>query len=669
MGKTGGCENNCAAHGASGPGRNSQANEMQPDYAALVRRKLGEIQSSDPKERQALYQRTRKALSDYFKRNGHSAREYEFASQALKTAIDTVEAEYGENERALHGLHQFFEQDDKTPEPTRLDKFIHSAGSLTEVLKSKYGFAAGIVSFLGDISKPIIDLTIPMMIGSAIAAIAAYTLRIFLKTNRREAGLIGAFCAVLFACSGAWLGLQNFIPGARANGAVAQVVPGVSALQDIVVTSLGRIESQTRRVGDLIEENAKREREENERAKKAQQDFLLKQRQATVAKLQDAGYTPDSAGMMLAAMNGYSNMPLFEQLGVKPTKDAIAIAFARSKNINLIAQLRQYIVFNKDNHSLFRQAIADLSADSRSARSAYRGRNTKKELCEPKTYQLAPSDLLQTMCTAPNGFFAALYSSFYNVAYQNLNDDGRFVQPLQIAEYHAEAPDMLSAEAVKVSEIVPSTMNQCQIYEGNLRYFEGAGLLPWGTYENDDPRRTSYFSAADPRFKENSITCVREDIIMRRSRQCVARVIMFSPCVALVKEPMVVKVLVPTDSRQGSPVNLQSAPPERQPAAGPAHASDKPLSQRELQSLIIGRNLSFGGPNNVLMYHPNGTLDGGDGRFGFQGRYRTQANGTICGTMGPRGEVCLQFYRRDGLLRVRRTNGFSPGDIGLVTAR
>jgi len=100
-------------------------------------------------------------------------------------------------------------------------------------------------------------------------------------------------------------------------------------------------------------------------------------------------------------------------------------------------------------------------------------------------------------------------------------------------------------------------------------------------------------------------------------------------------------------------------------AASIAHAADVPLTEAQVRVEILGKNVI-----HLDRYHrtyaDNGTAAGGDGRFGWMGTYRLEKDGRVC--LKAQGDTpCFQYYRRNGQLRVRRTDPGSPGDIGLVT--
>lgn len=100
-------------------------------------------------------------------------------------------------------------------------------------------------------------------------------------------------------------------------------------------------------------------------------------------------------------------------------------------------------------------------------------------------------------------------------------------------------------------------------------------------------------------------------------------------------------------------------------AAPVAEAADVPLTEAQVRVEIIGKNVTHLDRYHRT-YNPDGTAAGGDGRFGWMGTYRLEKDGRVC--LKAQGDTpCFQYYRRNGQLRVRRTDPGSPGDIGLVT--
>lgn len=96
-----------------------------------------------------------------------------------------------------------------------------------------------------------------------------------------------------------------------------------------------------------------------------------------------------------------------------------------------------------------------------------------------------------------------------------------------------------------------------------------------------------------------------------------------------------------------------------------AEAADVPLTEAQVRAEILGKDVV-----HLDRYHrtygADGTVAGGDGRFGWTGTYRLEKDGRVC--MKAQGDTpCFQYYRRNGQLRVRRTDSGSPGDIGPVT--
>lgn len=95
------------------------------------------------------------------------------------------------------------------------------------------------------------------------------------------------------------------------------------------------------------------------------------------------------------------------------------------------------------------------------------------------------------------------------------------------------------------------------------------------------------------------------------------------------------------------------------------HAADVALTVVQVRAEIIGKNVTHLDRYHRT-YNPDGTAAGGDGRFGWMGTYRLEKDGRVC--LKAQGDTpCFQYYRRNGQLRVRRTDSGSPGDIGPVT--
>ncbi len=120
------------------------------------------------------------------------------------------------------------------------------------------------------------------------------------------------FFAALAICSIGWLGLQNIIPGAKAKGVVAEVIPGATQLQNAILASMGRIETRLDRIGSTLETKVQKtatpdlklSRRRNQRSR-PNSGRLSDEQQAFKNKLQENGYTADADGLVMSWKDGY----------------------------------------------------------------------------------------------------------------------------------------------------------------------------------------------------------------------------------------------------------------------------------------------------------------------------------------------------------------------------
>jgi hypothetical protein len=204
-----------------------------PDFANLIERSLKLGDATDLKFRTGVYAKMRAALDRAFEADSGSEAHLQ-SLYDLDFAIDRAEQTY------------------KTKSWT--DRMIEPAHRLATTAKLKYGAIPGIITTISDFVKPILDLTTPIMIGSAAGGVALAIIARFLKAPRDRTVASGAFvCAILFLFSFGWWGAQHLIRGAEANGVIAEIVPGASKVQNALLASLGRIERNTQRTAEGVD--------------------------------------------------------------------------------------------------------------------------------------------------------------------------------------------------------------------------------------------------------------------------------------------------------------------------------------------------------------------------------------------------------------------------------
>ncbi|MCD0420263.1 hypothetical protein LOC51_23855 [Rubrivivax sp. JA1024] len=204
-----------------------------PDFNPLIQKYLSRIDASKPGERAIAYEQARSALDKAFKDDPGNPNHLGYLYD-LDETIAATEARYR--------THR-----------TKLDDLLDPVRQLSTRAKLKYGAIAGAISLVSDFIKPILELTLPILIGSAVAGLVLFAgSRLF--GGSRALLQSGAFlCSVLFVCSFGLWGAQHFIKGADAQGVVAELVPGASQVQNALLAMLSRIESNTRETAEGVE--------------------------------------------------------------------------------------------------------------------------------------------------------------------------------------------------------------------------------------------------------------------------------------------------------------------------------------------------------------------------------------------------------------------------------
>lgn len=118
------------------------------------------------------------------------------------------------------------------------------------------------------------------------------------------------------------------------------------------------------------------------------------------------------------------------------------------------------------------------------------------------------------------------------------------------------------------------------------------------------------------------------------------------------------KVLFP-GAQPGMPTPPQ---PANQP--GP-NRDNRALSAQEVLDGLVGKSLNHAGMLDIT-FSPNGTFASGDGRVGRNGNYQIQRDGRICWKDSSGFDGCFQYFRENGVLKVRRNDSKSRDLIGAV---
>ncbi len=622
---------------------------MRAQFVDIIRRQLGDGHSLSAEQRHAVYERVRAFVQNHYRTQGFSHLDYMTAALTIEQAIGDVEAEFAQA-------------------PSFVDRAMHAAGDFAVQFKTKYGAFAGVVSTAADFIKPVVDLTQAIVIGSGVIGIALVALARGAKTSRGKINQAATFCGLLFACSLSWLGIQNFVPGANANGAIAQLVPGASALQDAVVASLGRIEQQTKRVGDILEDNVRRDRE--------------KQREETERmgkRIVDAGFSLDAKGIANAVRANYRYLGDFAQLGVKPAEGAITDLLVSLDKKEEMESARAYLSQQKDDYPFIRKIQQSIEADRGRLAGVFEGADARRRLCDKATYSYPVATArLHQACKSEGLLFAHKYSKYANEVYD---------LALVPVSYSTQAIDSLPVTKLRGRASLSSLENTCSYYEieyhfGFTHYTTARGIQQSVgqllVSENGDALIGKTISVFDPNFEQFKFAdrCETNQITLRKVAACRARLLVASRCEG--DEVTIVKVLSTDNAAQAARTApalqaVQAPPPPvgaqasaaAQPTPGPKPVADGPLSAEEVRTTFLGKEIEHNG-QLTLKYAPNGTFGGGDGRIGTNGTYRIEGDGRICWKNDRGFSGCFQYYRQRGALYVRRNDASNSDVIGLV---
>jgi len=642
---------------------------MHEQLVRIIEAELHKIDASSMAARQAVYERVRSTIARFHGGNTFKPEGIQI-SLALENVIETIEKRYD------------------THAGTRVERAIHGTMSTLAGFKSKYGAFAVAATTLSDFLKPIVELTQPVILLSAAGGAIFFVLRKFAGSFRPTMQSGAQFCAIMFLCSLSWWGLQRTVPGANANGAIAAVVPGATAVQNAVLASLGRIEHQTKRVGDILEDSALRDqrlreeaKQESERARleseRQQRDRLDQIRK----KIADAGFSIDLKGMLSAIVAGFSHAHDFSQLGVTLNEKETYEFLGQMTDVSTIYNLWRHLLPNKDDHAFLRKLFAAMVSDAERLSQLFEGKNARAVVCDPKSYTvlIAPAALTKS-CAQEGLAFASSYVTYFDRVYGLIGQGtGKLVSlgtPFKFSRKYPEDLPVIRVDGQLNLSRLTAEGGRCRYYEGNYSFFVGGGLLPFGAFEYPGTSSITYFEVLDLDFGRHRFgeRCNFHDIAGNR-RQCRARVIAAIACENHPASPTtqriaLIKILNAENpgaqTAAGTPATvapqIAADPARAQPAQRP---SDGGLTADEVRRTLLAKEVDHAGKLSFI-YKSDGTFDAADGRVASNGKYRIEPDGRVCWQNSRGFSGCFQYYRKGNAIHVRRNDATSRDEIGPV---
>lgn len=484
------------------------ARPIMPDFHAIITHQLALIDATNAGERHAVYGRVKDVLHRAIEKTQDRASLLD-ALYELDRIIDDIERGY-------------------TQSPSRLDRLLKPIRNLSTEAKLKYGAIAGLISTVADFVKPLLELTVPIIVSSAIGGIVLLLGSSLAKTSRPLLQSGAFLCGLLFLFSSGWWGLQHFVRDADANGAFAEIIPGASTVQDAFLARLGRIEEQTRRVGDLLEENARQTAEEARESAAMDKEFRRQEREKenlARERIRIAGYHADAGGFVRAYMGNADVKDAFDTLRIEPTEAAVRAVAPTVQTTKEMLELSSLVRDRANRLPDLQKLKHSLDLDGAKIAAAFQEANAQATVCNPQNYSLLiGSDLLKKACAENGRRFANAFEDYFTAAYATTN--------LTSLDFMRKAPSSLPVEKV-AGTLWPGEIKDCRYYAGELDYFHIGGLFSWGTIGTRNSARIVYVYSEDPQFGQDSEKrCPKVDVEAGRARFCRARVIVATSCKA-----------------------------------------------------------------------------------------------------------------------------------------
>jgi hypothetical protein len=338
---------------------------------------------------------------------------------------------------------------------------------------------------------------------------------------------------------------QMLIPGASENGVIAQVVPGAGALQNTMLSSLGRIEAQTQRVSELLEDNARRDqqaRDAEERARRSNANELK-------ARIREGGYSLDEAGYLAAVRDGFRYISDFDQLGIKLSESGLRNFLVRleaHKEKLYIYRFGQFLAGRQDTSAPVRKVVADLGSDGKKMKAAFKVKGARATVCDTAAYRVPVStEALAAACKLDGAPFAKAYAKYFNDTFAWLMYE-TFIDrrpDLPYYTYLANAVEELPLKKVG-GPLILSKLPSCAYYEGEVtfdvaEYQNSVG--DWLIGGRSSPPG-DYFSVLDDEAWEGGVKDLCRGTGRQASPVCRGRVIVVREC-AEQPDNIVVRVL------------------------------------------------------------------------------------------------------------------------------
>jgi hypothetical protein len=330
---------------------------------------------------------------------------------------------------------------------------------------------------------------------------------------------------------------QILIPGASENGVIAQVVPGASALQNTMLSSLGRIEHQTKRVSEILEDNARRDQQARDVEAKVQSEKADEFK----ARIAEGGYSLDEAGYLSAARDNFRYIEDFRALGIKLTEAGLRnflAQFERDTHQTItysepLERFGSFLAEQRDANAAVRKVVAAIGDDGKRMSAAYKAKGARAAVCDATGYGVPVAvEGLAAACALDGTAFADAYAFYFNGTYGKLMMLTFVDRNPFIAADAYVAADVGDLPIKKVAgPLVLSKLAGCAYYEGELTFevddYQTEATASIGGKSSPDG---AYFTLVDEAARNGGIQSLCSGATTYGTPLCRGRVIVSRDC-------------------------------------------------------------------------------------------------------------------------------------------
>lgn len=338
-----------------------------PDFRAIISQQLEAIDTANPADRNAVYTRVRDVLQKAIERSQDQSKLLDHLYE-LDRVIDDIERSYA-------------------GAPSRVDQMLAPVRSLSTQAKLKYGAVAGLVTTIADFVKPLLELTVPIMIGSGVGIIVLLAGSCWGPDTARHcaAARLSARC-----CSFA------HPAGGACNISFAGPMPTAQSPKSFPAPARFRTHSSVASPASKPRRNASRTCWKNNRSSRPKTETgrlrstknstgKAKRKRPERERIKIAGYTADAEGLVKAFKDKSDVIDGFGALQIEPTEAAVRAVAPTAKTLKEVGELSSLVRSSKSRKPDMYRLKQSFDADGEKLAIAFRRLQRKQRSATRET--------------------------------------------------------------------------------------------------------------------------------------------------------------------------------------------------------------------------------------------------------------------------------------------